>query len=111
MFQSLISELSRPKTVVRSVWSRQRSGSWWDVIVEGGFEEDDWTSSFRMSQRTFDFLCQELEPYLAREDTRFRQAINVRKRVAVALWRLATMQIIEQLDISLAYQKGVSVSF
>ena len=90
MFQSLISELSRPKTVVRSVWSRQRSGSWWDVIVEGGFEEDDWTSNFRMSQRTFDFLCQELEPYLAREDTRFRQAINVRKRVAVALWRLAT---------------------
>jgi len=90
MFQSLISELSRPKIVVRSVWSRQRSGSWWDVIVEGGFEEDDWTSNFRLSQRTFDFLCQELEPYLAREDTRFRQAINVRKRVAVALWRLAT---------------------
>ena len=53
MLQSLISELSRPKTVVRSVWSRQRSGSWWDVIVEGGFEEDDWTSNFRMSQRTF----------------------------------------------------------
>ena len=57
MFQSLISELSRPKTVVRSVWSRQRSGSWWDVIVEGGFEEDDWTSNFRMSQRTFAIFC------------------------------------------------------
>ena len=43
-----------------------------------------------MGHRTFDFLCQELEPYLAREDTRFRQAISLRKRVAVALWRLPT---------------------
>ena len=43
-----------------------------------------------MSHRTFCFLCEELEPYLVREDTRFRQAISVRKRVAVALWRFAT---------------------
>eukprot|EP00795_Rhopilema_esculentum_P016159 gene16159-7523_t len=50
MFQSLISELSRTRSVVRSVWSRQRSGSWWDVIVEGGFEKNDWISNFRMSR-------------------------------------------------------------
>ena len=89
-FQSLISGLSRSRTVVRTLWSKKRSECWWDVVVEGSFEEGDWIKNFRMSHRTFCFLCQELEPYLVREDTRFRQAISVRKRVAVALWRLAT---------------------
>ncbi len=65
MFQGLLAELSRLRTVARSVWSRQRSGSWWDIIVEGRFEGNNWICNFWMSQRTFDFLCQELEPYLA----------------------------------------------
>ena len=42
-----------------------------------------------MGHRPFCFLCHELEPYLVTKDTRIRQAISVRKRVAVAWWTLA----------------------
>ena len=38
--------------------------------------ENDWMTKFRKSKTTFDFLCNELHPYLHREDTRFRQAIS-----------------------------------
>ena len=35
-----------------------------------------------------DLLCIEFHPFLHREDTCFRQAMSIRKRVTVALWRL-----------------------
>ena len=62
MIQSLISELSRPRTVVRSVWSRERCGSWWRIIVEGGFREEDWISNFRMSYKLLTFYAKSLSP-------------------------------------------------
>ncbi len=58
--------------------------------MEESFSEDDWMNNFRMTKRTFNYLCEELHPFLHREDTNLRKAISVRKRVAVALWRLAT---------------------
>ena len=36
------------------------------------------------------YICNELRPRLTKENTRMRAAITVEKRVAVALWRLAT---------------------
>ena len=43
-----------------------------------------------MSQRTFVHLCNEIRPEIVRQDTGFRHAISDKKRVAIALWRLAT---------------------
>ena len=60
------------------------------MILDQSFEDSDWQINFRMGRRRFDFLCQEQHPFLEKEDTVFRQAVNVRKCVAVALWRLAT---------------------
>ena len=87
---NVLMESARPRPVSRTIWRKPRSENWWDLIVEQSFEDSDWQINFRMGRRTFDFLCQELHPFLEKEDTVFRQAINVRKRVAVALWRLAT---------------------
>ena len=44
------------RTVVKSVWSGERCGSWWCIVVEGSFKEEDWISNFRMSHRTSDFF-------------------------------------------------------
>ena len=58
--------------------------------MEKTFNNDDFVKNFRMGKQTFNFLCQELQPYLHRQDTNMRKAISVRRRVEVAIWRLAT---------------------
>ena len=40
---------------------------------------------FRMSRETFQVLCVELYPYIFKNDTRFRNAVPVDKKVAVTL--------------------------
>ncbi len=89
-YQSIMLEFGQPRSVERTIWSKPRSQNWWDLIVEKTFDDNEWVNNFRLSKSTFNFLCDELRPYLQKENTRFRQAISVRKRIAVALWRLAT---------------------
>ena len=43
-----------------------------------------------MSHTTFRYLCNELRPEIIKQETRFRYAVSVEKRVAITLWRLAT---------------------
>ncbi|EDO32270.1 predicted protein, partial [Nematostella vectensis] len=45
---------------------------------------------FRIEKTTFEGFVRLVDPYMAKEDTKMREAIPVPKRVAVALWRLAT---------------------
>ncbi|CAH3153999.1 unnamed protein product, partial [Porites lobata] len=42
------------------------------------------------SRRTFEYIVRVIGPDLTKRGTRLRQCIHVNKRVAVALWRLAT---------------------
>ncbi|KAG6929898.1 hypothetical protein G0U57_004773, partial [Chelydra serpentina] len=46
--------------------------------------------NFRMCKGTFLELCELLSPALKRQDTRMRAALTVQKRMAIALWKLAT---------------------
>lgn len=70
------------------------------------FQPSDWLDKFRMSRETFFYLCDKLRPRLARQDTSFRLALPVEKRVAVALWRLASN--IEYRTISTLFGVGKS---
>ena len=76
--------------VVRTVWEKPRTSDWWDNIVLSSFATNDWFSNFRMSQNTYVFLCDKLRPTIAKRDTIMRKAVTVEKRVAIALWFLAT---------------------
>ncbi|KAK7904759.1 hypothetical protein WMY93_017366 [Mugilogobius chulae] len=71
-------------------WSTTPRTDWWERVVMTEFQPSDWLDKFRMSKETFFFLCDKLRPRLTRQDTTFRMALPVEKRVAVALWRLAT---------------------
>ena len=93
ILMNVLMEFTQPRLILRAIWRKPRSENRWNVIVEQRFEDSHWQMNFRMRRRTFDFLCQELHPFLKKEDTVFGQAITVRKRVAVALWRLATKLI------------------
>ncbi|XP_037341553.1 uncharacterized protein LOC119227158 [Pungitius pungitius] len=87
-------------------WSTTPSTDWWERVVMTEFQPSDWLDRFRMSRETFLHLCNELRPRLTRQDTSFRLALPVEKRVAVALWRLASN--IEYRTISTLFGVGKS---
>jgi hypothetical protein len=69
-------------TVQRSLWTHERTGEWWERIVNQCFDRRDWLENFRMSQDTFMYLCEKLKPAIEKQDNK--------QRVAIALWKLAT---------------------
>ncbi|XP_008397501.1 putative nuclease HARBI1 [Poecilia reticulata] len=87
-------------------WTTTPRSDWWERVVMTEFQPSDWLDKFRMSQETFFYLCEKLRPRLARQDTSFRLALPVEKRVAVALWRLASN--VEYRTISALFGVGKS---
>ena len=71
-------------------WVLERPQFWFEHMVLSHYENNIWREHFRISRQTFRFVCDLVRPHLARQDTNMRKAIPVEKRVAVALWRLAT---------------------
>lgn len=78
------------KAVHRRLWKKNRSQAWWDRCNEPDFPDAEFHQAFRMSRTTFDQLCDEIGHAVAKEDTMLRQAIPVRQRVAVCIWRLSS---------------------
>ncbi|XP_014888514.1 putative nuclease HARBI1 [Poecilia latipinna] len=87
-------------------WTTTPRSDWWERVVMTEFQPSDWLDKFRMSRETFFYLCEKLRPRLARQDTSFRLALPVEKRVAVALWRLASN--VEYRTISSLFGVGKS---
>ncbi|XP_062230947.1 protein ALP1-like [Phragmites australis] len=90
----------------RRVWVRERSTEWWDRLSGASCPEAEFRRAFRMSRATFDALCDELRPAVAREDTALRAAVPARQRVAVCLSRLATGDPLR--EVSRRFGLGVS---
>ncbi|CAM5169330.1 unnamed protein product [Eretmochelys imbricata] len=76
--------------VERRFWARETSTDWWDRIVLQVWDDSQWLRNFRMRKGTFMELCDLLSPALKRMNTKMRAALTVEKRVAIALWKLAT---------------------
>ncbi|GLT75951.1 hypothetical protein SLA2020_476400 [Shorea laevis] len=74
----------------RRLWVKDRSKAWWDECISPDFPEEEFKKSFRMGKSTFEMICEELNSVIAKEDTALRNAIPVKQRVAVCIWRLAT---------------------
>ena len=50
----------------------------------------DWYRNVRMSQQTFNHICDQLAPLVQKRTTKFRAPVPVCKRIMLTLWRLAT---------------------
>ncbi|GKV00103.1 hypothetical protein SLEP1_g12850 [Rubroshorea leprosula] len=74
----------------RRLWVKDRSKAWWDECISPDFPEEEFKKAFRMGKSTFEMICEELNSVIAKEDTALRNAIPVKQRVAVCIWRLAT---------------------
>ncbi|XP_075753923.1 uncharacterized protein LOC142818427 isoform X2 [Pelodiscus sinensis] len=76
--------------VERPLWRLDTSTDWWDRLVLGQWDDQQWLRNFRMRKRMFLELCAWLAPALQRATTRLQAPIPVDKRVTIALWKLAT---------------------
>ncbi|GKV03650.1 hypothetical protein SLEP1_g15920 [Rubroshorea leprosula] len=74
----------------RRLWVKDRSKAWWEECSSPDYPEEEFKKAFRMGKSTFDMICEELNSVIAKEDTTLRNAIPVKQRVAVCIWRLAT---------------------
>ena len=50
-----------------------------------------------LTRRTFQFVVNLVRNSVEKRDSRFREAVSIEKRVAVALWRLASQKRTELL--------------
>ncbi|XP_068077820.1 uncharacterized protein isoform X1 [Danio rerio] len=91
-----------------TVWSHPREHRWWDVIVPE-FTPEEFIQNFRVSRESFEYICRRLRHMLERKDTNFRLSVPVKKRVAIALCKLATGS--EYRYVSQLFGVGVSTVF
>ena len=74
----------------RSIWAYPRQEFWFSRMQADETFNRFWRNDFRMSRETFLLLVALVRPRLEKRDTQLRRAIPIEKRVAIALWRLAT---------------------
>ena len=72
------------------VWVYPRNQLWFEEINRNPSMHCFCKDHFRMNLDSFREIFRVLQPFLAKRDTRFREAIPIEKRVAIALWRLGT---------------------
>ncbi|XP_077056092.1 uncharacterized protein LOC143707263 [Siphateles boraxobius] len=90
------------------VWAHPRSQHWWDTIVPD-FNAQQFLHNFRVSRGSFEYICSRLRPDMGRRNTNYRMCVTIRKRVAIAIWKLATGS--EYRTISHLFGVGLSTVF
>ena len=74
----------------RDVWNWFKPNHSYWTIASQQWTPKMWVRHLRMKKESFLYLCRDLRPHLEKQQTRFREPIPVSKRIAIALWRLAT---------------------
>ena len=90
------------------VWTYPRSRYWWDTVVPD-FTPAQFVQNFRVPRESFENICDQVRHLMGRVNTKYRLAIPVRKRVAIALWKLATGS--KYWTISHLFDVGLSTVF
>ena len=85
-------------TVERTIWQKQRTSAWFYLACT--YSEDEWYRNFRISRNTFQFLVDELRIDIIRQDTVMRKAVEVRKKIALFLYFIASTDGYQSLGSS-----------
>ena len=62
-----------------------------------------------MSRRTFQFVVNQVRNSVEKRDSRFREAVSIEERVAVALWRLASGNAYRTVSFTFGIGKSTAV--
>ena len=78
------------KPAVRKYWVRPgKDRYWWENFALRKVVEEEWRENFRMSRETFQVLWEEINLYIFKNDTRFRNAVPVDKQIGATLYYLS----------------------
>ena len=87
---SKILKKKRKERLPRRFWKRPgRCAGWWDNMQSGLALPEEWRESIRMSEQTFNKLCELLRPFVEKETTRFRVPVSVETQIAATLYYLS----------------------
>ena len=92
----------------RGMWEQKREETWFKDVLED-FCNGNWKKDFRMSGKSFRELVALRAPRISKNDTSFRKAIPVEKRVAIGLWRLATENVYRCIAKTFAIGKSTAL--
>ena len=81
------------RALVRNFWMTNYHQHWFETIWRlrrHQFVSKFFKCEFRVTPDTFEFILQLVNRSMSRDNTIFRDAIGIEKRVGIALWRLST---------------------
>ena len=90
MIVAIAQHTDKRRKLTHEWWVKPRSAGWANRVFAGMIDISTYRSHFRTSPSTMEWLCQQLAPLVERMDTHYRQCVPVKKRVAMALFRLTT---------------------
>ena len=74
----------------RRAWLWPHSQNWFRSLLANPALNFLWKEHFRVTRKTFEYLCDLVGVNLQKQHMRFRSPVSVEERVGLALWRLAT---------------------
>ena len=78
---------------IKTYWSTNRNETWFTELMKKRYDENFrelFKKDFRIYPNTFVDIVNLVERNISKQDTKFRKAVPIEKRVAIALRRLAT---------------------
>jgi len=91
------------------MWVYPRPQRWSEEMLENRVLDRLWKRNFRVTRGTFDFICRLVAQDIQRQNTLFRDAVPVPKRVAVALWRLGSGNSYRTISTTFGIGKATAV--
>ena len=89
LFTVILDCLSVREISIRRFWELPRPQNWFQLLLDRPDLDFWWREHFRVNRGTFTKIIEIARPHMQTEDSRFRRATSVEKKVAAALWRLA----------------------
>lgn len=71
------------------MWAYPRSDNWGDTIVLD-FTPFQFMQNFRVSPESFEYIFSQVKHVMGRRNTNYHLCVPIQKRVAIAIWKLAT---------------------
>ncbi|XP_050331421.1 uncharacterized protein LOC126760082 [Bactrocera neohumeralis] len=102
--QLLCLEILQQTASQRALWKLKRRSQFWEINCNRN-NDQFFKEHFRMSRASFDILCG-LVSKMKRADTNWRKAIELQKRVAIALFTLGSS--LKYREISELFGVGIS---
>ncbi|XP_041950967.1 protein ANTAGONIST OF LIKE HETEROCHROMATIN PROTEIN 1-like [Alosa sapidissima] len=107
--RKIVLRLRATRRRTHAVWPYHPSQTWWDTVVPA-FTPTQFIRNFRVSRESFEYICHKVRHLMVKMNTNYRMAVPVRKRVAIALWKLATAGT-EYRTIGHLFGVGISTVF